>query len=146
LLNASVIIALIIYLEFLFNALILPSRENLGSFGTIHDAYLAWLWRAWEGLRVCWDNVGWAVLTIGYELVRVTARTGELQVARVFVARPPDEEVVVDEEGNRRGDNVISTSMNTREASPHASHSPPPPYNVSVHYMNWTAVLTVTPA
>jgi hypothetical protein len=155
--NACVTIAFAVLLEFVFHALIFPPHHHLGSFGMIHDGLLAWLWRVWEGLRVCWDLIIWAALRNGHEFVRVTVRVGEdigrvmLQIgeelARVLGARQPVVEADVEDTGSQHGNNTQATSGSSRELEPGPQASHPPPYesyDVGTHYLKCATMLIMT--
>jgi hypothetical protein len=116
------------FLELLFSQLIIrPDPCHLGSFGAMHDGVCAWISQAWEGLRVCWDIIALAVSRIGL----LVFGTRELDV----------ELLMVEGEGNQHGGNVplaLTVGGETSQAS-----QPPPPCDVSVHYMDCAAILIV---
>jgi hypothetical protein len=92
----------------------------------MHDGVCAWISQAWEGLWVCWDIIVLAVSRIGL-LVFGTRELGA-------------ELLMVEGEGNQHGGNVplaLTVGGETSQASQ------PPPYDVSVHYMECAAILIV---
>jgi hypothetical protein len=120
-----------VFSELIFSRLIIRPCPHLGSFGAVHDSICAWILRAWEGLRVCWDVTTWAVLRVGKD------------VAGVFGARHLGAElVIIESEGNQRGGDSPLALMGISESGEQESH--PPPYNVGMHYMKRTVVLIVT--
>ena len=114
LLTLSVTIAFAILLEYLFHKLIFPSNPDLGSYGAVHS------WILWAGQRVhiCWDIFAGAFLEI----------LGEF--SRILGAR------------QREGAGEGNIRLEAMEDSPQASH--PPPYDVSMNYINHATMLTVT--
>jgi hypothetical protein len=143
-------IAFTIILEIIFYILIFPPHDHLGSFGIVHEGVVGWFQRAWEGLRVCWDIIIWALLRNGHELgkfvvqvseefgrvvVQVSEEFGRVvlqsseELARVLGARQPaaphvvDSGAEVEDEGDQGGELTVQ-----------GSHPPPPYYVVSMHY------------
>ena len=102
---------LMIFSGFIFSQLIIQP-SHLGSFGALCNRAS----QVWEGCRVCWDVLVWALARIGRELAAVLgARELEAEHNRVTI-----EEI----------------------SQPQASQ-PPPPYDVSMYYMECAAVLIV---
>ena len=114
-------IAFAILLEYLFHKLIFPSNLDLGSYGAVHS------WILWAGQRVCicWDIFAGAFLEILGKFLEILC-----EFSRVFGAR------------QREGAGEGNIRLEATEDSPQASH--PPPYDVSMNYINHATMLMVT--